>query len=539
MTCPKRVAIYARFSSDLQSDRSIEDQVALCREMCARTEFDVVAVFEDRAISGSSVVNRPGFQNLMRAAESRTFDVLVAEDVDRISRDQGDYHTARKRLDFLGIAIYTAHGAVTRIDGSLRALMSELYLENLAGHVRRGMLGVIREGRHAGGKAYGYRTTRKPGVLETDPEQAEIVRRIFHAYGAGDTPREIAAALNRDAVPPPRGSSWNASTINGSGQRANGILHNELYVGRLVWNRVRMVRDPTTGKRVSRPNPKSEWRRVQTEHLRLVSDEVFAAAQLRRQSHGPTQPPRRKPKRMLSGLLRCGACGAGMSLKDFDRGRPRVVCTRMKESGTCGNRRSYYLDDIEKCVVTGLRSKLSTKASVAHYVKTFNAEMQRASAGKIAARSRMEARLHAAQRELDRTVTALVRGLISDGEAEAHLPGLRAERDRLTAELATIDKPPKIVTIHQAAVDAYLRDLKRLDELINSDLAEGDDGLARMIRNLISAVTVMPAPAGTSPAIEVKGHLAALIESAGGPPGSPTGGSVVAEEGLEPPTHGL
>jgi site-specific DNA recombinase len=67
----------------------------------------------------------------MRAAEALRFDVIVAEDVDRISRDQGDWHTARKRLDFLGIAIHTASGKVGKLDGALRALMGEMFLENL------------------------------------------------------------------------------------------------------------------------------------------------------------------------------------------------------------------------------------------------------------------------------------------------------------------------------------------------------------------------------------------------------------------------
>jgi site-specific DNA recombinase len=525
----KRAAIYARYSSDLQADRSVDDQIALCQEVCERNGFTVVAVFDDRGISGSSVVNRPGFQSLMQAAQVHAFDVVVAEDIDRISRDQADYHTARKRLEFLGIAIHSAHGAVNRIDGSLRALMSELFIENLAGHVRRGMQGVIREGRHAGGKAYGYRTTGARGVLEIDPMQAAIVRRIFEDYLSGDTPREIAVALNRDGASPPRGAVWNASTINGSAQRANGILHNELYAGCLIWNRVRMVKDPATGKRISRPNPKAEWRRADAEHLRIISDQHFTAAQLRRQTRGPNTSTGRKPKRMLSGLLRCGACGAGMSKKDMDNGRPRLVCTRAYESGACDNRRKYYLDDVERRVIAGLRQRIGTRAAVAHYIKTYNAEMHRASSARIAARSQMEARLASAQRELDRTVTALVRGAITDTEADAHLPKLRAERDRLAMELASIEEPAKVVAIHPAAVDAYLSDLERLDVLINSDLAEGDDGLARLIRNLLTTVTVMPAPAGTLPDIRIAGHLASLLADAF-PQSSSTGGRVVAEE---------
>ncbi|MGY4303391.1 DNA invertase Pin-like site-specific DNA recombinase [Bradyrhizobium sp. USDA 4369] len=97
-----RAAIYARFSSDRQNDRSVDDQIASCRELCAREGFAVVLTFCDREISDASTVNRPGFQDLMRAAEALRFEVIVAEDVDRISRDQGDWHATRKRLEFLG-----------------------------------------------------------------------------------------------------------------------------------------------------------------------------------------------------------------------------------------------------------------------------------------------------------------------------------------------------------------------------------------------------------------------------------------------------
>src|SRR6516165_3023800 len=198
-----RAALYARFSSDRQKDRSIDDQIALCRDLCAREGMEVISTFEDRAISGAGAINRPGFQALMRAAEARLFDVIVAEDMDRLFRDQADYHTTRKHLDHLGVAIHTAAGKVGKLDGALRALMSEMYIENLVLHTRRGLEGVIRDGRHAGGRAYGYRAVPgKPGELEVVEDEAAIVRRIFAAYAAGRTPRDIAHDLNREDIRP-------------------------------------------------------------------------------------------------------------------------------------------------------------------------------------------------------------------------------------------------------------------------------------------------------------------------------------------------
>jgi DNA invertase Pin-like site-specific DNA recombinase len=162
-----RAAIYARYSTDLQNDRSIEDQVALCRAYAERAKLTVIETYADRAQSGSSTINRPGWQKLMRDADTSTFDVIIAEDVDRISRDEADYHGERKRLGFRGIKIHTAHGGeISQIEGSVRAMMSAHYLENLRHKVRRGLAGVIRSGRHAGGRSYGYRLVPgKPGEL--------------------------------------------------------------------------------------------------------------------------------------------------------------------------------------------------------------------------------------------------------------------------------------------------------------------------------------------------------------------------------------
>jgi site-specific DNA recombinase len=334
-----RAAIYARFSSENQNDKSIEDQIALCRELCAREGLKVVAVFDDRAISGTSVANRPGFQKMMRSAEAKSFDVLVAEDIDRISRDQGDWHTARKSLEFLGIAIHTATGKVTKIDGALRALMGEMFIENLVLHTRRGMEGVIRDGRHAGGKAYGYRPIAgRAGELEIIEDQAKIVRRIFEEFAKGYTARDIAGRLNGDGVEPPHGIRWNASTIYGSVQRGNGILLNEIYIGQIVWNKVRMVKDPETGKRISRPNPSSQHKRAAALHLRIVDDGTWKAVQAKRRTI-PHTKPKHRVARLLSGLLRCPTCGGGMGSVGLHRGEPRVQCSTYRESGSCTNSR--------------------------------------------------------------------------------------------------------------------------------------------------------------------------------------------------------
>jgi site-specific DNA recombinase len=378
-----RAAIYARFSSDLQSDKSIDDQVASCRDLCSREGMAVISTFEDRAISGTGAINRPGFQALMRAAEARLFDVIVAEDLDRVFRDQADYHTARKHLDHLGVSLHTVSGKVGKLDGALRALMSEMFIENLVIHTRRGLEGVIRDGRHAGGRAYGYRAVRgKPGELEIVEAEAQIVREIFARYVNGETPRAIAHDLNRRKVGAPRGTLWNASTINGNVSRAGGMILNDLYAGRIVWNRVRMVKDPVTRKRLSRPNPKDQHRIVAAPHLRIVDDATFKAAQAvkaerRRDATPATAQKARLPKRVFSGLIKCGCCGGGMASNGSDRKGVRLQCTTYKESGSCTNSRRVYLDDIEALAIQGLRQHLAHPAVITEFVDAYNVERKR------------------------------------------------------------------------------------------------------------------------------------------------------------------
>jgi DNA invertase Pin-like site-specific DNA recombinase len=84
----KRAAIYARFSTDLQSDKSIDGQVEVCRSYAERNGLTVVSVFNDRALSGSSVHQRHGMQELLIAARDRRFDVLITETMSRVGRDE-------------------------------------------------------------------------------------------------------------------------------------------------------------------------------------------------------------------------------------------------------------------------------------------------------------------------------------------------------------------------------------------------------------------------------------------------------------------
>jgi hypothetical protein len=137
-----KVALYARYSSDNQRDASIADQLRICREFATRQGWTVTQEFTDHAISGATLL-RSGFQALMRDALNRRFDVVLAESLDRFSRDQEDTAGLFKRLTFAGVNIVTiAEGDITHLHIGFKGTMNALFLKDLADKTHRGLRGL-------------------------------------------------------------------------------------------------------------------------------------------------------------------------------------------------------------------------------------------------------------------------------------------------------------------------------------------------------------------------------------------------------------
>ena len=108
--------IYARYSSELQNAASIEDQVRLCRERLDQDQIEVRDVFADRAISGSSLHTRAGIKALLDEVARGTVDIVIAEALDRLSRDQEDIARIYKRLSFAQVTLMTlAEGEINEL----------------------------------------------------------------------------------------------------------------------------------------------------------------------------------------------------------------------------------------------------------------------------------------------------------------------------------------------------------------------------------------------------------------------------------------
>ena len=203
-----RAVVYARYSTDLQREASIDDQIRLCRAYVERQGWAYRHAYTDRAVSGASAL-RPAYQALLEDARRGDFGVVVAEALDRLSRDQEDIAGLLKRLRFAGVRLFTlAEGEIGELHIGLKGTMNALFLKDLAAKTRRGLEGRVRAGRSGGGLCYGYDVVREHdargepihGGRKINEAEAAVVSRIFTEFAAGKSPRAIAHGLNAERI---------------------------------------------------------------------------------------------------------------------------------------------------------------------------------------------------------------------------------------------------------------------------------------------------------------------------------------------------
>ncbi|MEH6775621.1 MAG: recombinase family protein [Cereibacter changlensis] len=535
-----RAAVYARYSTELQDERSIDDQLALCRDYADRNQLIVVATFEDRAKTSASIFGRDGLARMMEQAKTRRFDVLIVEALDRLSRDQEDLAHIHKRLSFARIEIRTVHeGIADSVSVGLRGLMGTMFLDALKAKTKRGLAGVIRDGRHAGGQTYGYRPVPgEPGKREIIPHEAETICEIFSAYVSGKSPRTIAGELNDRGISPPRGRRWNASTLNGNPTRGYGILRNPMYDGRLIWNRVTMVRDPDTGRRVNRENPIENRQEVEAEHLRIVPRELFEAAfarYLKQSAAASSGGLTKAPPRPFSGLIRCACCGSGMSIHDRYGAAIRIRCSAATESGSCGNKARYRLDKIEEAIFERLRAQLDRPEYLNEFVRSYAEERRRLANAARQDRAKIERAAADTQARYMRLVEMMARGLIEGQEADAQVLNAKRAAALARAELDLVHADTNVVELHPQAAAAYTRAIADLSSALKRGDGRFDAAAVEALRRVVTEITVHPKDESRDVLVEVRGNMESLL----GLDQQVVGGPMVARGGLEPPTPRL
>lgn len=449
---PPRVAVYARYSSDLQNPSSIDDQISLCCDL-ARQHFGVeepALIFHDSALSGASVA-RPGLAALMDASGLGSFEILVAEGLDRISRSLADIARIYQTLQHQGIRIWTAHeGEVGDLHIGFKGTMNALYLKDLKDKVKRAHRAAIENGRAAAGAAYGYRVVKGVtdergryvnGLREIDSDQAAIVLRIFQEVADGIPVGRIAKALNDDGIPSPSGGVWRVHSIRGERCRGKGILNNEIYRGWLVYNRTRKVVDPDTGRRRYVPNPESEWIRKRVTELQIVPDELWNRVQGNRPPPRENKPRTKREKplidglghtRPLTGLVKCGWCGGQKSIAN----KRRYVCDTYRFfKRRCKNARGRYEAEIAAEVFSMLLDWIDRTEDLRDRIQAFLAS-------EIEGRAILEKEAEEIGHRIERLLNAIERGVSTSSTTERVLQlEARLKEIRRLPPLPDVDLP--------------------------------------------------------------------------------------------------
>ena len=505
----QRCAVYARFSCDRQREASIEDQVLRCRQYVEARggSVDASLVFTDFALSGATM-DRPGFEALLKQvqAKQRGVDVVVVEDLSRLTRDFADAGTLFKQLKYAGVRMLgvgdgiDTDGRSAKLMFGVKALISDMYRDDLADKTLRGLKGRVLAGYSAGGLAFGYRTVAETtpdgraigSRLEIHEEQATVVKRIFDLYLSGRSLATIAQTLNSESVPPPRAKTkhrrngWIASSVR-------AMLHNDRYTGAWTYNQREWIRDPATGKKHPRMREEKDVIRMARPELRIVDPATWQAVQDRltgvkayytRNEDGSPKGravPGRKTSYVLSGLLACEECGAPMIVVGTTPKTRAYRCADHLKRRTCTSMAALREGVAKERILAAVIEELQKHATAA-YLKE-RAERRRKElaiemAGQVRERTKK-------LDELDKSIANLIAYLMADvknasAAVTAKLKDLEKEATRERGAIRRAQAANAPVSV--PAVDDVLAELRNLEELVASDPIGGREALRAHLR---------------------------------------------------------
>lgn len=402
-----RVAFYSRYSSALQSYKSIEGQEQICAEYAERHGWVVVGRYSDAERSGTTTMGRLGFFEMMAAAERGEFDVLLVEDTDRASRDAADMHRIAKDLDELDIVLCTVvGGVVTDMELAFKSVQYQQFIKQNAEKSKRGQALAVSQGRMSGSVAYGYRKVvatdaqGKPinGLREKHPDWAPVVHRIHIDFDAGQTTFQICKVLNAEGVPSPKGGLWRPGALLGNRRGGIGILRNPAYVGEYHYRKTQRKR--RKDKMKVRFTAESERIIVQHPHLRIIPQDLWDRNQSRlAENYDKPFHAKRRGEFVFTGRVFCGMCGCTCIATDG-----KYVCTGHSQKGVCANTRRASRITVEKSVFDRLQKHLLSARLLKPCIDAYREESERMRAEYEARHQRDRSRLD----EVDQRIANLL-----------------------------------------------------------------------------------------------------------------------------------
>ena len=306
--------------------------------------------------------------------------------------------------------------------------------------------------------------------------------------------------------------------MRGHAARGTGLINNELYIGKLVWNRLRYIKDPATGKRVSRINPREKWISTEVPELRIVDDGLWGAAKARQgeialkyanvvtaihAAEANRLNGTHRPRSLLSGLLVCGCCNGPYAL----RGQDRFACSNHVMNGSCANSRTIGRETLENRLLLGLRDRLMSPEIAAEAIRAYAEETNRLNRERRSSGDADRKALADVEKSLKEIVTAIENGGYSRPLMD-RLRELEAKQDELSERLSRA--PVDIPDIHPNVAGIYRRKVERLVEALQRPQERSE--AAEAIRALIERITLTPGPKRGEIVATLHGDLGTILE---------------------------
>ena len=335
----KTAVIYARYSSDNQTEQSIEGQLRVCQEYAKNNDILLLDIYIDRAMTGTND-NRADFQRMLKDSARNHWDYVLVYKIDRFSRNKYETAIHKKTLRDNGTRLLSATEYIPDSpEGIILESMLEGYAEyysaELSQKIRRGMNESRQKGNYTGGYVlYGYKIVDKKVVI--DEYQAEIVRYIYEQYSTGVYVKDILKALNEKGVIH-RGKPFASNTIY-------GILKNEKYSG--SYKRGNEIFEKT--------------------FPRIVPQEVFEKVRKKVEQNKYGKKNEKEPY-LLRFKVTCGYCGKPIS-SDTGTARNGTVkyyykCWNRKHNGAC-KKEVIRKDTLETIVMNAIIEQLTSQKSM-------------------------------------------------------------------------------------------------------------------------------------------------------------------------------
>lgn len=309
-----RVAAYCRVSTDSEEqETSYEAQVSHYTEYIkSKPEWQMVEVYADDGISGTNTAKRDEFNRMIADCEAGKIDLILTKSISRFSRNTLDCLKYTRKLKALNIAVFFEKENINTMDSkgevllTIMASLAQQESESLSANVRMGIQYRNQQGKVQINHNWflGY-TKDAEGNLVIDPEQAEIVRRIYREYLEGASFLQIKRSLEADGIPNGAGHlKWHESNIH-------QILTNEKYIGDALLQKTYTV--SILDKKRAANNGEMPKYYVEGSHEAIIDRDVFmkVKAEIARRANLNPDGKRRvySSKYALSGMVFCGHCG--------------------------------------------------------------------------------------------------------------------------------------------------------------------------------------------------------------------------------------